>query len=68
MGYFVAISHPYTGFLDATLKALQIILIYDENLGLGSNLGANVKLRCIRTKENVLQLLLAINSIILYSK
>ena len=52
MGYFVAISH-----LCQALKALQIIMTND-------NLGANVKLRCIRTKENVFYLLLAGNSIV----
>jgi len=46
MGYFVAISHPYAGFFKCqALKALQIIMT-DDNLG-------DVKLRCIRTKENV---------------
>jgi len=58
MGYFVAISHLYAGlFRCQALKALQIIMTND-------NLGANVKLRCIRTKENVFYLLLAGNSIV----
>ena len=47
MGYFVAISHPYAEFFKCqALKALQIIMTND-------NPGANIKLRCIRTKETV---------------